>query len=511
MLRNVAIVAFASYVESAVGLLAGIVIARTLGPTQYGHYAYAIWLCGLLVMVTNSALTTSSIKFLAELRGAQKVELAHVLVYKFQRWQTFSGLLVLAGLVVFAEVHGIQGWSDRHLLMLVITVVAVWARAGFWLKGAMGKGFEFFAPENLALALTALLNLVLTLVLAWRHAGVEDFFIGYAALGVCANLLVRWQLRRCGVTAHKGGLPSDLMARVRRHLALTGVMITLSALTSRAVEMNLLQKFVGPEAVAYFSIAGSLAKGALDLLAGGVSAVLLPSMARQYGAGGARSLASSLVQSTRMYWFMGLAVAGLGLTVADGAIRVLYGTRYLNAIPALNWQLLVSGLLVMNGAAAAGLTADDRQFSRIVIIGSVFGFNALAGYTLIPRFGLNGAIASAILTQLFNTVLIWFYTLYLRRAKLMLGLMGRLLLASVGATTVSWLTVRTLGGAWAFIPGGLLFVVLYLGLSVLLRAWLVSDFEVFCSLANRAGRIGRQLAPRIAVMGTRFGVVHAQS
>ena len=60
LLRNVALVAMASYVESAVGLLAGVLIARTLGPTDYGHYAFGIWLCGALIMAGNNALPTSS-------------------------------------------------------------------------------------------------------------------------------------------------------------------------------------------------------------------------------------------------------------------------------------------------------------------------------------------------------------------------------------------------------------------------------------------------------------------
>lgn len=510
MLRNVAIVAFASYVESAIGLLAGIVIARTLGPADYGHYAYGVWLCGLLIMISNSALTTSSIKFLAELRGAQKIDLAHVLVFKFQRWQTMSVFLVLTGLVVVNSVHPIEGWHGTSLApMLIITIVAVWARAGFWLRGAMGKGFELFVPENLTLAITALLNMVLTLALAWQGVGVIGFFTSYACLGLVSNLMVRWMIKGRGVESVKGDLPKPLMDRVTRHLLLTGVMITLSALTNRAVEMTLLQKFTGSAAVAYFAIAGALSKGAVDLLAGGVSAVLLPSMARQYGAGGSRALAGMLVESTRMYWFMGLTVAGVGLTVADGAIHALYGTRYVGAISALSWQLLVSGLLVMNGAALAALTADDRQFGRIVIIGSAFLFNAGLGYAFIPTYGLNGAIASSVLTQCFATVLIWSYTLYLTQARLLLGPMSRLLMAAAMATGVSWSVTHLLGGVWAFIPGAMVFVVLYLVLSVVLRTWRQSDFDIFCSLANRGGAPGRKLAPRIAGLAGRFGVPNA--
>ena len=506
MLRNVAIVAFASYVESAIGLLAGIVIARTLGPADYGHYAYAVWLCGVLIMVTNSALSTSSIKFLAELRGADKLDLAHVLVYKLLRWQSLSGMVVLGAFVLYTLVDPKNEWHESYVPMLLITVVAVWARAGFWLRGALGKGFELFGPENIALAMTALLNLVLTATLAWFGAGVIEFFTGYAVLGLVSNMLVRWLLRRTQVAAKRGDLPRPLFVRVRKHLVLTGILITVSVLTNRAVEMTLLKQYVGTTAVAYFAIAGALSKGAVDLLAGGLSAVLLPSMARQYGQGGARSLARSLVESARLYWFMGLSIAGLGLTVADGAIHVLYGLRYVEAIPALRWQLLVSGLFVLNGAAAAALTADDRQSDRIVIACSAFVANAVLGYALIPRFGLSGAIASSVLTQCFGTVMTWSFAFKRTHAKLMYGPMSRLLLAAVLATAASWSFMHALSWAWAFVPAALLFVVCYLVLSVLLKTWRVSDYDMFAHLIGRAGQRGRSLAPWVAGLSSRFGV-----
>lgn len=510
MLRNVAIVAFASYVESAVGLLAGIVIARTLGPAEYGHYAYAVWLCGVLVMVTNSALTTSSIKFLAELRGAQKVDLAHVLIYKFLRWQSWSGVLVLSGFAIFSAIDPMKEWHASFLPMLLITVVAVWARAGFWLQGAMGKGFELFAPENITLAMTAMLNLLLTGTLAWLGAGVVEFFASYAALGVASNLLVRWMLRKTEVVSKPGELPRPLFERVRKHLLLTGILITLSALTNRAVEMTLLKQFVGTSAVAYFAIAGALSKGAVDLLAGGLSAVLLPSMARQYGQGGSRSLARILVESTRLYWFMGLAIAGLGLTVADGAVHVLYGTRYVEAIPALSWQLLTSGLIVMNGAALAALTADDRQFDRIIIVSCAFAFNVGMGYWLIPTHGLSGAIASSVMTQFFASALVWFYTYKRTHVQLLYGPMARLLAGAALSTAVSWSFVQGLHWVWAFIPGAVLFSVCYLVLSVCFKTWRRSDFDMFASLVQRAGAPGRKLAPRIAGLASRFGVPNAE-
>lgn len=505
MARNMAIVAFASYTESAVGLLAAIFIARTLGPSEYGHYAYAVWLCGSLVTIANSALTTSSIKFIAEMRGAQRMDLVEILVHKFRRWQAISVVLVLVGFGIYNHFqHMLDGQAyDQRVIWIV--VIAVWARAGFWLMGAIGKGHEQFGPENFALMLAAVMNLVITCTLAWLGANLVAFLGCYAFLGVMCNVMVRVLLKRGGVVAKAGDLPQPLFVRLRRHLVLTGIMITFYVLTNRAVEMTLLKKFADSASVAYFAIAGSLSRGVLDLFAGSLSAVLLPSMAKQYGEGGVKALNRMLVESARMYWFIGLIVAGLGLTVADGAIRFFYGERYVLAIPALCWQFLASGLMVVNGAALAALTTDDRQLARVLIVATAFVFNVVVGYVLIPTYGLNGAIASSILTQVFSTGLIWFYIFKLTGARLLWGSMGRLLLSALVAGALAAGLTMNVRWPLVFVPGALVFLALYLTFGVRLRVWRASEYDLFAALAGRLGAPGRKLSPWLAGLGQRFG------
>ena len=68
VLRSVTIVSLSSYVEFALGLVVSIWIARALGPDDFGRYAFIVWLCSWLITCSNNALTTSSTKFIAEVR-----------------------------------------------------------------------------------------------------------------------------------------------------------------------------------------------------------------------------------------------------------------------------------------------------------------------------------------------------------------------------------------------------------------------------------------------------------
>lgn len=502
LLRNVALVAMASYVEAAVGLLAGVLIARTLGPTDYGHYAFGIWMCGALIMAGNNALPGSAIKFLAEARGASRNELAAALVRRFLRLQYTSSGLVLGIFAIAMVIRPVSDWAEQLPLMLGIAVVAVWSRAGFWMRGAVSKGYELFVPENLALAVTALANLVLVGVLAWKGASVAEFFGAYAVLGIVSNALVRYFIRQRGVGPGLGAIPDDVARRLRKHLVLTGIMMLLVVATNKAVEMTLLKIYTGAETVGYFAIAGALTKGAVDLLAGGMAAVLLPAMARRFGEGGAHSLGRMLAESARLYWFVGMTIAGLGLTVSEGLVHLLYGQRYEGAIPALKWHLVVSGLVVVNGAAAAVLTASDRQMDRIRVILCALIVNLIAGFALIPRYGLNGAIASFAITQLCDSGLAWWYARRRTKVKLPFGPMSRTTVAALIATGLGYFTSEVLHQKLAFMGGAAVFVGTYLPLTVLLRTWRASDYEVFADVLGRLPRVGAWLSPRVLALRT---------
>ncbi len=487
MLRNVAWVGFSSYIEAASGLIVGVLIARTLGPTNYGHYAFSIWLCSVLIMASNNGLAMSSIKFLAEARGAGRSEIVSALVSRFARLQLLSSSLVMCVFIVVMVLRPIDDWRAALPLMVSLAVVGAWSRAGFWMWGSISSGHEMFRPKNLTMALMAMINVLAVALLAWQGASLLQFFMLYAFLGLVSNVVLRWMLWRSGIRSVRGAIPPDLAQRVRRHVLLTGMMVLLFVGTNRGVEMTLLKIYASAESLAYFAIAGALTKGAVDLLAGGMSAVLLPAMARQFGAGGSRALAISLIESTRLYWMIGLIIAGLGLTVSEGLVHLLYGQRYEGAIPILTWTLVVAGLAVVSGAAAAVLTASDRLIDRLRVILGALAINLVLGLWLIPKFGLTGALVSLVLTQVADALLLWFFAFRCVRVQLPIRPMVLQTVAATVATALACLTSEVLQLKLGFVAAAAVFVLVYLPLCVVLRTLRATEFEVISHIVARLG------------------------
>jgi O-antigen/teichoic acid export membrane protein len=295
-----------------------------------------------------------------------------------------------------------------------------------------------------------------------------------------------------------------LIQRLKRHLLLSGGLVVVSLLGDRTVEVLLLKTYSTSEAVGYFAIAGALTKGATYLLAGALSSVLLPAMSREFGVGSGGSVVRMLTESIRFYWFIGLAIAGLGIAVAPGAVRLLYGHQYEAAVPAVMVNLMVSGFVLIAAAFNAFQTSSDQQGDRIKIAALTLGVNAVAALALVPAFGLAGALGSLAITKLSSVCFSWYFV---RRAEGMAmpkRSMIRVFVAALVAVGLAEAFQLFVHGRFAFLGGGAVFVVAYVFSSVVLKAWTRSDYDLVAAVIGHAGNAGRGAVALVNAAGQRF-------
>jgi O-antigen/teichoic acid export membrane protein/peptidoglycan/xylan/chitin deacetylase (PgdA/CDA1 family) len=504
MLRNIAMLSVASYIELAFGLILGVVIARSLGSVEFGHYAFSVWACGTLITLSNNALTMSSIKFVAEARGASHAEVAAAVHARLHRWHQISSMVVLTVFALAVWLHPPDEWKTSLMLMVPLLVIGAWARSGYAMMASIGKGHERFEVESGALVLSALANLILVSILAWRGGSMVEFFGVYAFCGVLQNITARIILRRLGIREKAEAIEPVLMARVKRHLLQSGALVVVGMLGDRTLEVLLLKAYAGSEAVGFFAIAGALTKGATYLLAGALSSVLLPTMSRAFGLGGVGSVVRMLYESLRFYWFIGVAVAGFGVTVAPGAVRLLYGAQFEGAIPAVMVNLMVSGFVLITAAFNAFQTSSDGQGDRIKISAMSLAVNLVAAVILVPRFGLNGALASFAITKFAAVVFSWWFAKRTPGMRMPFTPMIRTLAAALLAGALGEAVDEYVPGRFVFLGAGVVFVLVYFSASVVFRAWTRPDFDMVVQVLGHAGRGGRWLAPRMDKLGERF-------
>lgn len=500
VLRSITMVSAATYIEYALGLVVSIWIARTLGPADFGRYAFTLWLCSWLITCSNHALTTSSTKFIAEADGAGSPELAAHIAHRLSRYQHLSTLLVIVLFVVATAIVQPDEWRQFLWPVTVYVVIAVAAKANYFMLVAIEKGQERFEPASFSTVVSGVLGIGLIGAAALAHAPVIDFIALFAVACLIMNLINRLAFRRYCRPIAPGPIPAEIARRMSRHLRLTAVLVLLISLKTSVIEVFLLNTFSTSTAVGFFAIAATLTRGAVDLFSVGLTATLLPYMAKSFGQHGQAQAARLLGDATRFYWAAGLVIAGVGLVTTPGIVTLMYGQKYVLAIPAIEATLVLSGLLLIGNSIAAFQIVVDRQDDRVRISVMALIVNAVLGIALIPFFGLAGAVLTYAGTRLAELGLAVMYLRRITSGGLPVAAMARLLGVALVATAIAWLATGLVPGRFGFVAGGVAFVAVFLPASFLVRYWSEDDYQLMTAISHRLGPPGRALIRALGML-----------
>jgi O-antigen/teichoic acid export membrane protein len=397
-------------------------------------------------------------------------------------------------------------WKQFLLPVTVLVILAVVAKANYGMLVAIAKGQERFEPEAIATVLGGILGLALIIAATLFKVDLLGFIALFAVASLSLNLINRLAYRHYCRPYVAGPIPPETRQRLGRHLRQTAALVLLGSFKASTIEVFLLNTFASSIAVGFFAIAATLTRGAVQLFSVGLTATLLPYMAKSFGERGQEHAAHFLAEATRFYWAVGIAIAGLGLVTTPEIVRLMYGNRYVEAIPAIQATLVLAGLLLIGNGIAAFQAVVDRQGDRLRITIVALIANAVLGIALIPPLGLAGAVLTYAGTRLTELGLA---IVYLRRATtggLPWAPMARLFGVGSVATAAAWALIAWLPSRYGFIGGGLLFVALYVPASVLVRYWSVDDYRLMTSITDRMGPPGRLLMRGLQLLKGPHGV-----
>ena len=174
-----------------------------------------------------------------------------------------------------------------------------------------------------------------------------------------------------------------------------GAGIVLSALYFR-IDVFLVQASQGTVAVGLYNAVFRLVE-ALRLFPAAVLAVALPMIFQ------ARSR-DVLVRLSSILTAAAVVASAVLWVGADTAIPLLYGSRYVTAIPAFRVLLLAFPLMSLNYALTHQLIGWHRHRAYAVMCGLALIFNVAVNLKLIPLMGIVGAAWSTVATELVITL-----------------------------------------------------------------------------------------------------------
>lgn len=485
-------VTVATYLTYAIGLLGNALVGRGLTPENFGRYSYVVWLCGWLVLVINNGLTTSGIRFVAESIGGGSLANARRTHWYLQRLSRYSELVILAGFTTVVWFIRPVEWRQSLPLFIGVVVISALAKSRYLFDISIAKGYRHFKVEAYSTVTVGLLALLGWGALYLVRAPLTAYLLVFAVSSIGYLLSASIQLRNAGVSAAPGALPPEVLSRLRRHLQWTVLLAGVGVFANKSVEVFFLNLASGPADVGFFTIGAALTRGGIDLLTSGLMTVLMPVMSNAYGNGGEEQVNRIFVDSLRVFCFAGLLAAGVGYHLAAPTVELLYGHAYLRAIPAFQVMVLISGFTLGDSAFGALLSTTDRQRSRALLVALQVGITILLAAVLIPTYGFFGALCAHAASRLISFAACFCWVKYLCNAKLPGRQWLRLAVAAAAAAALSAVPKLLVHGLVGDVLAALVYGLLLVPFSVLVRYWTQNDFAVLArSLRRYAPRANR--------------------
>jgi len=485
-IRNTLFSSVGIYTEYILGMMVSIIMARHLGPDDFGTYSLIVWLVACGVTATNAGTTTTMIKFIAELRGSERNDLLVPMMAYLRRTQAkFLVVVLVLGSAAFLMSGARLAPGFNHLALCGLMVAAVGLRAPYMLNIAVAKGFERFgATATIALVSTPI-NLAM-IVVAWAiHASIEVFL---GIFGVSSVLFYAVSKVQVASFVPEGSsdaiIPPELMSRVHRHMRFVAVISTVAFFTASETEVLFLTLLDTPASAGQFKVAYQLATGAALLLPGVFSAILLPMMARAFSEGRAIA-ARRFVASTTYLSLLAAPLVGFGMVFSSATIQLLYGDAYRSADLVLTGCLFASSINVIGSAAQSLLMSADQQHSVLARVLGCGVLKVVLDIVLIGRFGLLGGTAAYVSVSIIGVIVTVALAVRVGGVNLAWRRLGRILLAITLASLIA-LPFKWIGHPIVAILAGMTVLGFsYAILSLLLGCWSRPDIDYLRSLQNR--------------------------
>ena len=482
-----------TYVSFFFGLIVSAIIARAVGPVDFGRYVYIVWMSGVLVQLANNGLNTTGIRFISESLGRDSKRSARAVHGWLLRLQYLCLIAATVGFLVTLPLTIPVGWNTQVVLFASIVLVSMIAKTFYLFDVSMSKGYGQFSVEAFSTMSISAANLLCVLVLWWARAPLTAYLLLFAVASV-TYAVVAWRMLRARRIKPSGrGLDDALGPRLKNHLLWTVLLTVAAAFGNKASETYLLSQYVGPAEVGFFVIAASLTRGGVELLSAGLNTVLMPLMGHGFGAGGTARVNAILSDAVRFFSFAGLLLAGVGFMWAEVAIALMYGAPYQPAVLVFRVMSVVAGITLSQGAFGALLSTTDNQRIRAYVAVLSVALSVVAAVLLVPHYGLIGAVtahavSSTVIFLLIGVGIVRVFSVSLPWRELARQLLAALVAAAV-AGACWWLDA---GLAMQFV-GGLLYAVVFIVASFAFKAWKADDVAQLMPLANRFPVLGRAL------------------
>lgn len=384
----------------------GILLARYLGPEDYGLYSFLIWFILFGVYFSNLGLGYMLERFVAEAQGQHDANDAKNYVRAGLWLRIIAAIVVSVVIIVFARYWAeLFGHPDSQILFVIVAFGMLPYFLNFILTSVFA-GFQKYEYSAYLMLSTNPLRALAIVIVAIMGGGVQEVMwanIGSWILGVFVGLFL---LRRLIALKDSFSLPhwdEKLKRALKYSMIMMGVLFINYFLKQRA-EILFLGIFQPGESVGFYTIAFLIPGSTVGLMLMVFSQVLVPAVSQEFGRGDMDRIREIYVTAARYLMMLGLPLAIGGIILSEPMITLFYGTEYVRVIPLM--QIMFIPFAIMGIAdAAVGIIYGMNQPSFILKVGiGLVILNIGLNLWLIPTYGVIGAAIGSSVPRLIAPV-----------------------------------------------------------------------------------------------------------
>lgn len=384
---NAALLSSSQFIRTVIGFLFFLFLARRLGPESFGKYMFAFALSEIFSIAGDIGLHEYSIREFARQPTMLKQRLAGIVVLKT--------VLSSTSAIVMIAIVPLMGKDSATSLAVAAFALAQIGYSWFYASTiAYSVKQDLHIQAFLWLMEKALFAIAGAAVLLANHDFVAvafsntfvQFFGGALAVGIA------WKKYGPFVLA----LDHHLWRSYLKAALPFGLIVAFYLVYFR-IDSVMISFFRGDEEVGQYGAAYNLIS-ALLFLPSGLIAALFPKLAGDYRSP-SDNLNAPFQKAGRWLLVMSLPMAAGGWLLAPQLVQLLLGNTYQPAVTALAilaWTLPVWFITFLQGNI---LTIIERQ-KAVALVGLInMAFNVGLNLVIIPRYGINGAAATTLTTE----------------------------------------------------------------------------------------------------------------
>ena len=386
-----------------VSLVIGIVLARRLGPDQYGTYSFLMWALTLGALVTNLGLNSLLTRFIAEALGQGNMDEAKGLVRISLSVRFIAALLAIAVILILSMFGGHLLGDPANRTYFVLLAFALLPNVLNYLINSIFSGFQRYDYGAYTMLGSTPLRAIMVIALAVLGFGIGPLLIANMIGWVAGVLIGFFLLRRLiplkALLSAPRLSPATSKKALRYALTMAAI-LGVSYLLWNQAEVLFLRLWCSAKDVGFYRLAFQLPTMAMGLVPAVFAGVLLPAISEQVGRGDIDKIRAIYLTSARYLMIMGLPLAAAGIALARPLVYLLWGADY---EPSITLMQIVSVPLFMSaicGGSAAVIYALNKP-SFDLKAGLVLGILSIGlDLWLVPKYGVLGAAIGSSIPRL---------------------------------------------------------------------------------------------------------------